>query len=243
MFDLTDRQTHILRSIVEEYIKTATPVGSETLEKKYNVGVSPATLLNEMVRLEEKGYLQKLHSSAGRIPTPKGLKLYVRELMKEQELPISEEVAMKEKIWDYRNEYHKLLKEATRHLAGRTHTLALAVTAEGDLFASGASYILDMPEFYDIDVTRNFLALLDQVEYFQKLLEQVVEDQDIHVLIGEELGISSLNSCGFVFSRFNVGSATTGFIGILGPARLNYPYVIPTVRTFSDLIEEVVKTW
>src|SRR4029078_3746500 len=103
MHDLTQRQVEILKSLIEEYIETAEPVGSETLEKKHNLSASPATIRNEMVRLTELGYLKKPHTSAGRIPTPNGMKFYVKELMKEKELSVAEEVAVKEKLWDYRD--------------------------------------------------------------------------------------------------------------------------------------------
>ena len=123
MHNLTQRQIEILKAIIEEYINTAEPVGSETLEKKYNLSASPATIRNEMVRLSEFGYLKKPHSSAGRVPTPIGMKFYVTQLMKEKELSTVEEVALKEKVWDYREKMQRFLKEATRSLANKTRTL------------------------------------------------------------------------------------------------------------------------
>lgn len=98
MYDLTQRQIEILKQIVKEYIDTANPVGSETLEKKYDVGVSPATIRNEMAAMVKKGYLAKPHTSAGRIPTSKAMRLYVNELMKEKDLSVAEEVEAKEKV-------------------------------------------------------------------------------------------------------------------------------------------------
>lgn len=243
MPDLTQRQRQMLKHLIEEYLTTAEPVGSETLEKKYNLGASPATLRNEMVKLTELGFLKKTHTSAGRTPTPLGVKFYIKELMKEEELSVAEEVAVKEKIWDYRNEFQKLLREATRELATRTKNLALATTNEGDMFSSGSCYILEMPEFYDIGVTRNLLSLLDRFDYFERLLRRVVEDDEIHVLVGDDMGPDAFENYGFVFSQFQVGDKHKGVIGVLGPARLNYPSIIPTIRYYGDLIEEIAKTW
>jgi len=90
--DLTERQIQIIKTIVDEFTQTAEPVGSVTLENKYRLGVSPATLRNEMVVLEEKGFLSQPHTSAGRIPTPMAIKFYVKELMKEKDLSVAEEV-------------------------------------------------------------------------------------------------------------------------------------------------------
>src|SRR3989338_4716468 len=117
MHDLTQRQVQILKSLIEEYIETAAPVGSETLEKKHNLSASPATIRNEMVRLTELGYLQKPHASAGRTPTSIGMKFYVTQLMKEKELSVAEEVAVKEKLWDYREKSDRFLKELAKSLA------------------------------------------------------------------------------------------------------------------------------
>src|SRR5476651_1799510 len=117
MHDLTQRQIEILKSLIEEYIETAEPVGSETLEKKHSLSASPATIRNEMVRLTELGYLKKAHISSGRIPTSVALKFYVKQLMKEKELSVAEEVALKEKVWDLRDQEREFLKQVTRTLA------------------------------------------------------------------------------------------------------------------------------
>jgi heat-inducible transcriptional repressor len=128
MYDLTQRQIEILKRIVKEYIDTAEPIGSETLEKKYDLGVSPATIRNEMAQMIKLGYLSKPHSSAGRIPTSKAMKFYVSELMKEKELSLAETVEEKEKIWDLREHQAQFLREITRALAAKTRALAVTTT-------------------------------------------------------------------------------------------------------------------
>ncbi|MBI1872194.1 hypothetical protein HYS10_02115, partial [Candidatus Collierbacteria bacterium] len=124
--DLSARQTAIIKAVVEEYTATAEPVGSVTLENKYRLGVSPATLRNEMATLEEKGFLTQTHSSAGRLPTSTAIKFYVNEIMKERDLSVAEQVAVKEKVWDYRSDPDSLLREAVRVLAERTKSLTVA---------------------------------------------------------------------------------------------------------------------
>lgn len=243
MYNLTQRQIDILRSIIEEYINSAEAVGSETIEKKYNLSASPATIRNEMVKLTEYGYLKKPHSSAGRVPTAMGLKFYVRELMKEKELSTVEEVALKEKVWDYRDTMQRFLKETTKSLAEKTNTLAIAVTDQGDLFASGYANILEMPEFFDIDVTKTLLEALDEYECFRGIFSSIGDEDDIHVLIEDELGAQLKGPYGFVFSHYQTPLHITGNIGVLGPARLNYTSIIPTVRYFSGLIESSAMGW
>lgn len=240
--DLNDRQIQILKSIVEEFTETAEPVGSETLDKKYNLGVSPATIRNEMVQLTEKGLLKQPHTSSGRIPTPQAIKLYINQLMKEKELSVAEEVAVKERVWDHRFEAGRLLRETTRCLSERTKSLSVAATEDNLVFHAGYANILDLPEFYDIDVTRTVLSLLDETERLLGIFSRAKGETDVQILVGEELGNRFLEPVGLVFTNFMAGSRR-GTLGVIGPSRLDYPYVVPMVRYFGNLISELSRDW
>ena len=243
MENITDRQLQILKAIIEEYIATAQPVASETLDKKYNLGVSPATIRNEMVKLNTMGYLIQPHTSAGRTPTQKALRLYVDKLMKMEELSIAEEVSVKQKIWEYRKKVNKLLKEATKALAQETRTMSLSATEQGDIYASGMSFILDMPEFYDIDMTKHLLETLDEYNYWWNIFSRMKEDEDpLAILLGDNMSRKFLNRCGGVFIRFESPN-NTGVIGVVGPSRLNYPKIIPVVKYMGELINTIAKDW
>lgn len=243
MHDLTQRQIQILKSIIEEYIETAESIGSETLEKKHSISASPATIRNEMVRLTELGYLKKTHASAGRMPTPLGMKFYVKQLMKEKDLSVAEEVAVKEKLWDYREREEKFFRELTRTLAQRTKSLAVATTEDGDFYCAGYANILDIPEFYDIDVTKSLLSAIDECEYFHDLFSKFIDEGEVHILVGEELGPRLKGPYGFVFTHYETPKHLAGEVGVIGPARLNYTRIVPTVRYFGDLVEEIATGW
>lgn len=244
MHDLTQRQVEILKNLIEEYIETAEPVGSETLEKKYNLSASPATIRNEMVKLTELGYLKKPHTSAGRVPTPLGMKFYVRQLMREKEPSVAEEVAIKEKVWDFREQEAKFMKEFTRALADRTKALAIATTNHGEIYCSGYANILDMPEFFDIDITKSLLSVIDEFDYFNNLFSNVLdEDEEVHILFGDELGPRLQGPYGFVYTHYEIPNRLAGEVGVLGPERLRYNYIIPTVKSFKKLIEEIAREW
>ncbi len=239
--DLSPREIQILKAIIEEYIATAEPVGSETLDKKYNLGVSPATIRNEMVRLTDLKMLNQPHTSAGRTPTPEALRYYVDHLMKTKDMSVADEVAVKEKVWEYRQEVDKLLREATKTLAERTKTLAITATSDGDLYYAGAANILDMPEFYDYELTHRLLATLDQFDFWWHLVGAEADPFDI--LLGEEIGPKNiLNQCGFVYEKFS-SPHVSGAIGVVGPSRLNYAYVVPFVRYMGGLIGEFTSSW
>ena len=242
--NLTQRQIEILKALIEEYINSAEPVGSETLEKRHSISASPATIRNEMVKLTQLGYLQKLHSSAGRMPTPVGMKFYVNELMKEKEITVGEEVAMKEKVWDYREQSGRFMRELTRSLAERTGTLAITTTDDGDLYCSGYANILEMPEFYDIDVTKQLLTAIDSNDDLQQLILRPVESEEgVQILLGEDIESILHGPYSLVYTTYRTPMQHRGAIGVIGPVRLNYTYIIPTVRKVSDLVEEIAKGW
>lgn len=241
MNELSERQIKILKAIIEEYIEIATPVGSENLERKRELGVSPATIRNEMVKLTKSGFLKQPHASAGRTPTKQAFRFYIDKLMEEKKLSVADEVTAREKVWDSRFDFDKLMHEATRGLAERTKTLAVAATEDGNLYHAGYANILTMPEFYDIDVTRTILEMLDQTKPLFALFQKSFGEEPIHFLFGEELGYELLDPCGMIFTHFDAGPHKTGSLGVIGPSRLHYPTVIPLVRYFAGLIEELAK--
>lgn len=241
MTELTDRQIKILKALIEEYIESAEPVGSENLEKKHELGVSPATVRNEMVKLTQSGYLKQPHASAGRIPTKEGFKFYVDRLMEEKKLSVADEVAAKEKVWDARFDFDQLMKETVKALAEKTKMLSLAATDEGDIYHSGYANVLRMPEFYDIDVTRTVLSLIDEIKEVRRLFDKCFGEGPVHYLLGDELGYDFLEPCGMIFTKFNVGSKKSGSLGVIGSNRLDYSSVVPAVRYFGHLLEELIR--
>lgn len=240
MADLTNRQVTILKHVIEEYIETAKPVGSETLDKKFNLGVSPATLRNEMAALSKFGYLTQPHTSSGRSPTPQALKYYVTYLMQPKKLSVTDEVKFKEKVMDHKHEFDKALREATLGLADVTKSLAVSSDNDQNVYSAGTANILDMPEFFDIDLTRHVLGLLDHFEYLNRIWSQRADEEGtIQVLLGADLIYDYLSPCALVYTRFGKGKKYAGTIGVLGPYRLNYQKLIPTVQYFGNLIDQL----
>ena len=240
--DLTERQTQIIKTIVEEFTETAEAVGSVTLENKYRLGVSPATLRNEMAVLEEKGFLTQPHTSAGRIPTPMAIKFYVNELMKEKDLSVAEEVNVKSRVWDHRFNPDDLLREATRVLAERTKSLCVAATDQGRSFHSGYANIFNASEFADLDVAKEVLFLLDQQQGLQDIFGRAGGNSPIHILIGDEMGFSVYRPISCVFADLHIGDRR-GSLGIIGPSRQEYDRNIPMVRFVANLINQIAQEW
>lgn len=242
MAELSERQQALLKAIVEEYIESAEPVGSEVIERKYDLGVSPATIRIEMGKLTDTGYLRQPHTSAGRTPTSQGMRFYISELMKEKQLPVTAEVSIKEKMWHERYKRERLLREAVRALASRCDMLGLATDEDGEVYYAGAANILDWPEFYDIDVTRFVLSLFDENPRLKDIIGRAQGADPMHILFGEELGFDNLGPTGFVFTRYEVDPEKGGVVGVIGPARMNFSLVLPYVKYVRNLLVEAIRS-
>lgn len=242
MEDITPRQIEILRAIIQQYTDSGEPVGSEILEKKFKLGVSPATVRNEMVELAKKGYLKKTHFSSGRIPSAKGFRFYIKHLMKKKDLSTSDEVTYKNSIWDERSEAHKLLQQTTKVLAQKTGLLSLSATNLGDIYYSGVANLLNKPEFFGIGSSRNFFVLLDEVNYWERILDRFYKfEDDIFYLLGEEDFKDPLfESCGSIFGEFE-GNKMKGIIGVVGPKRMYYDEISPQIRYITQLLGKIIK--
>ncbi|WP_317854083.1 heat-inducible transcriptional repressor HrcA [Chakrabartyella piscis] len=118
---LNDRKISILQAIINDYIETAEPVGSRTIAKKYNLGISSATIRNEMSDLEEMGFIMQPHASAGRIPSDLGYRLYVDHLMQKKELNADEQVYLKGVIARDINQIDFLMEETAKVLSTLTN--------------------------------------------------------------------------------------------------------------------------
>ena len=127
MMELDDRKRRILQAIIEEYIGTAEPVSSSALVDNYGMQLSSATIRNEMANLEQGGYIEKPHTSAGRIPSAKGYRFYVDELLKDDNISFDEIQYIRKKLQTNVNAMEELTKIATNTLSEITHYTTVAV--------------------------------------------------------------------------------------------------------------------
>jgi len=126
--DLSERKLRILQAIVGDFIRSAEPVGSRTLSKKYDMGISPATIRNEMSDLEEMGFLTHPHTSAGRVPSDKAYRLYVNNLMQRYELPEEEKRVIAEKLMKNVSELDRTIQHAAQLLSELTNLTSFAIS-------------------------------------------------------------------------------------------------------------------
>ena len=133
--ELDKRKAYILATVVYEYIATAEPVGSNTLTQKYNLGVSSATIRNEMAELEALGYLDQPHTSAGRVPSDAGYRTYVDQLMTPERLPMPERRRIQDELREASRELDDVIETTTRLLGRLSNNLAFVVTPPAEAHA------------------------------------------------------------------------------------------------------------
>ncbi len=131
-FDLTERERTILAVLIDHYVRTAEPVGSRVIATKYDLGVSPATVRNTLSDLEEKGLIEQPHTSAGRIPTETGYRLYVDKLLRSERLSAAEREKIKRALSVDYSAIEDILEQTSRVLARLTSQLGVTITPKFD---------------------------------------------------------------------------------------------------------------
>ena len=154
---LTERKKKILRAVVESYVQTAEPVGSKAIQELTGLNVSSATIRNELADLTEQGYLEQPHTSAGRIPSPKGYRLYVNELMEEQRLSLEETRQINDALHLKMQELDKVIDQAGKMVSQLTHypAFALAGNARRTTIRRFDLIMVDVNSFIVVVMTDN----------------------------------------------------------------------------------------
>ncbi len=124
---MTDRELRVLEAVVQTYIETAEPAGSQTIARRYGLGVSPATIRNTMSELEDKGYLFHPHTSAGRIPTDRAYRVYVNDIMRMSPPTTQAQHTLRAELMGSRNAVEEILRRAAQVLGVLTQELGVAV--------------------------------------------------------------------------------------------------------------------
>src|SRR5215208_4143697 len=124
---LSERELRVLEAVVQTYIETAEPAGSQTIARRFGLGVSPATIRNTMSELEDKGYLFHPHTSAGRIPTDRAYRVYVDEIMRMAPPSTEHQQALRSELTGSRSAVEEIIRRAAQVLGVLTQELGVAV--------------------------------------------------------------------------------------------------------------------
>lgn len=245
---LSDRRQRILRALIEEYVMHALPVGSRTLTENYQLGVSPATVRNELSALEEAGYITQPHTSAGRVPTDAGYREFVDELLAEDVKAanaIHEEMAAR--LRHHADALDNLIRNVSEELTRLTNCLSIVgyMDEEQDGGADrafshkerlGLASLMRNPEFQESATLLPLMEILeDDSVYIKALAEASSASDGFSVKIGAENEDSSLTGVSVVSGLYSNGP-TTGVVAIIGPRRMDYGNVISAVKAARDIL-------
>ncbi len=234
-----DRRKEVLKAIIKHFVKTAEPVGSNTVLVSYEFNVSPATIRNDMMILEKDELIFQPHTSAGRVPTNKGYRLYVDEIA---DFELARKQALKQldaSIEQYKQaQVREALFDAVKLLAHTTNNASFATLPDNDrTFYLGISNVLKQPEFVSNSVNASqVIEVLENNDNFITLLKNLDIDSKVKVFIGEENAIEQIQSCSIIVAQYTIADFT-GYIGVLGPTRMNYPYNMVIVEEIKKLME------
>ncbi len=334
--EMTERKKHILAAIIERYIKTGEPVGSKILLENLNISVSSATVRNEMAELSDNGYLEQPHTSSGRIPTQKGYRFYVDELMSERALDEDTRRRIDMMLGTHFGDPEKLLKEASAILADVTQCAVVTTTPTSEgafikkaelipvsrrtaivvlLTSSGIlkdkvvrldtditddvvrifykmatesfigkplrsmadimlqSLVVSLGEhalkmspivialsdlaqdalkadvvlggernlFNNTEISSDVFSIMELLSKRDTLLN-VLSNQNngLNVYIGSENPFAQLNNSSMIVSTYSVSDTLGGALGIIGPTRMDYARLVPSVKYLTKLVGEII---
>ena len=246
--NITPRQTQILVAIIEQYAEVASPVGSVTLAKLFEV--SSATIRSEMAKLEELGLITQPHTSAGRIPTDKGYRFYVNQLTEENQggdeqilLNASNSKdnlrgfrAISSRVSAQNDRADHAIRSAVDSLVEITGNLGLATIGD-QLYMNGIYNLFSQPEFESGEAVQSVARLLDNLEPW---LREVAPNEPLNVYIGSENPIGKSSGASLIISKFESPFSENSYIGVLGPTRQNYGKVVRLVQKTGELLEEIL---
>ncbi len=237
---LTDRQKQLLNTVVKEYINSAEPVSSQLLEKKYDFGICPATIRIEMQKLTDGGLLEQPHTSAGRIPTDKGYRLFVNGLLA-GDFEKSENQKTAKMLQEIENQMDgslKFFQSLTKKMAELTSGLTMSYLFNDDIFLKeGLAEIVKEPEFEDNDYLIRFFKTAESLE---KNLKKLEPDSRIKVYIGNENPITRSDDFSLITSRYELPDKGEGLLAVFGPKRMPYQRNIELFNSLINLLEDEI---
>jgi len=227
---ISERKKTILRTIIKEYIKNAQPVSSGILVEKCKLGVSPATVRNDMVELEEEGYIIQPHTSSGRVPTELAYELELVEITKEKKILRENEVNLLDNLFSHEEAGAKQTAKAIAELSSGAVFWAFH---KNDLYYTGLSNLFAQPEFKQSEVVYDVSVIIDH-------MEEIIDDLFEKINDGEQVLIGSKNPFGAFLSTVLVKyrkDQKSGVFGIMGPIRMDYAHNLALINYIKSKFE------
>ena len=238
---LDERKNKILKAIIENYIATGEPVGSRTLSKIGGLDLSPATFRNEMADLEDMGLLEHTHISSGRLPTDKGYRYYVENIMPHPIVPTGEKERLKTLIEEKTGQMHDLVREIADLYSRLINYTVFSLPPEmsEQIVMRGITNFLNFPEYSNIAKAKRVLDFLDDGTALKNALAPLTtSEQKMDIIIGDENIAEEIKDCSIVVSKYKSKDGRIGTIGVIGPKRMDYSRAIATLDLITKELED-----
>lgn len=238
--ELTERQQQILISIIETYVRTAEPVGSEELMREYNFPFSSATIRSVMSHLEREGYLFQPHISAGRIPTDKGYRFFVNFVTDKRlhKMNLAEQKSLEEELLKLRLREKMMARTLAKLLAAFSNNLAITgLLDEREFFESGIKQLVSQPDFQNVDEICQIAEVLDYLDENIEELTKELKPKQVKTFIGKENFFTESGDCAIVISQCVLPDGEKGIVAILGPKRMEYKRNISIIEQVTKFLE------
>ncbi|MFA6994919.1 MAG: hypothetical protein WC249_00725 [Patescibacteria group bacterium] len=229
---ISERKKFLLFTLIKEYVKTAQPVSSGGLVDKYKLDVSPATVRNEMMELEDEGYIYQPHTSAGRVPTEIAYELFLIDLKENHKNKELKELELKNLERIFKRE-EAAYKQTAKTIAELSSAAVFWAFHKNDLYYTGLANLFAHPEFKQVDAVCDVSEVIDRLdEIIDDVFEKLVDGQQ--VLVGTKNPFGNFLSTVLVKYKNNNQSA---IFGIIGPMRMDYGHNLALVEFIKNKFE------
>lgn len=245
---MSERQLELLNYIIKEYVRSAKPVGSALAAKKRWLNVSSATIRSEMNELENTGFLTHLHTSGGRIPTDKAYRLFVNNLLDDQDFEPShnQKREINSAIFAAGREPQDINKAIAKTLSDLSDNLVItAIEDEEDFHKAGLANLFEMPEFREFDKVFRLTSFFEEFDgIFEKIEREFFADFDnifnnFRILIGREISVHNIKDETVICAKYNLPRDYTGSLTLVGPTRMDYEKNISLIKYTVEQVNKL----
>ncbi|PIR73299.1 MAG: hypothetical protein COU40_03120 [Candidatus Moranbacteria bacterium CG10_big_fil_rev_8_21_14_0_10_35_21] len=218
---MNTRQEEIFSALIEEYTESAVPVGSKVLAEKYGLKFSSATIRNDMAVLEKEKFIYQPHTSAGRIPTDKGYRYFVEDIMGDQKMSLADQKKLQAELLKLKAQHNRLSRTTAKLLSFLSGSLAIT-GIEKNFSEFGIRELLDNPEFKEVD---EFCKVVEALDYIDENIDTIlkkVKMGETKIFIGKDNPIKGISNCSMIVSPYKTKEGEKGMLAIIGPKRMQY---------------------
>jgi transcriptional regulator of heat shock response len=241
MKSITERQKDILMAIIKEFMESAEEVGSLGLLEKYNLGVSSATIRNEMAKLMDLGLLEKSHISSGRFPTDQALRMYVSNLLNSSSLNPLVTVEIRQGIFRERFSKDSVLDSILKILSEETDSVVFTVIDNITRYW-GVSNLFKYEELREWKKLQRIINILEDPSFLNGMMGKY-SGSGVSLVIGAESGIKDLEGCALLFTYLPYWDTDNSHVGILGSKRMDYAKSVPALREVQSAMKNAMRGW